>query len=100
MKSFESKTVSIQDFVKKVETALAGRDLGEITRFKLQGAELCVVFSKLGTTELKYKIEATDSGFRALLVSEKVALTHRPLKADITARLARVMEREGAQCAL
>lgn len=98
MKSFESNTTPIEEFVKKVETALFGRDLGEITRFKLQGTELLVVFSKLGTTELKYKIELTKSGFKASLVSEKVALTHRPLKADITARLARVMEREGAHC--
>lgn len=44
MKSFESKTASIQDFLKKVEAALEGRDLGEITRFKLQGTELLVVF--------------------------------------------------------
>lgn len=100
MKSFESKTASIQDFLKKVEAALEGRDLGEITRFKLQGNELLVIFSKLGTTELKYKIDQQGDGFKALLAGEKVALTHRPLKADITARLARVMEREGAHCSI
>ncbi|MEY4066563.1 MAG: hypothetical protein RIR26_2771 [Pseudomonadota bacterium] len=100
MKGFETHTHSIQDFIKKIETALAGRDLGDITRFKLQGTELLVVFSKLGTTELKYKIETTTEGFKASLLSEKVALTHRPLKADITARLARVMEKEGAVCTL
>ncbi|MEN9529234.1 MAG: hypothetical protein RI932_1107 [Pseudomonadota bacterium] len=100
MKAFENKNLSIQDFVKKVESALEGRDLGQIARFKLQGSELLVIFSKLGTTELKYKIDPDGSGFKASLVSEKVALTHRPLKADITARLARVMEREGAQCTL
>jgi hypothetical protein len=100
MKSFETKTHSIHDFIKKIETALSGRDLGDITRFKLQGSELIVVFSKLGTTELKYKILTSGDGFRAELLSEKVALTHRPLKADITARLARVMEKEGALCTL
>jgi hypothetical protein len=100
MKAFENKNVSIQDFVKKVEAALEGRDLGEIAKFKLQGTELLVMFSKLGTTELRYKIDPNGPGFKASLISEKVALTHRPLKADITARLARVMEREGAQCSL
>lgn len=100
MKTFESASGTIADFVKRVETALQGRDLGDITKFALQGQELKVVFSKLGTTELKYKIENRTEGFRAELVSEKVALTHRPLKADITAKLARVMEREGAKCTL
>lgn len=100
MKAFESTSGNISEFVKRVETALQGRDLGEITRFALQGQELQVIFSKLGTTELKYKIETQTEGFRAQLVSEKIALTHRPLKADITARLAKVMEREGAKCTL
>jgi hypothetical protein len=100
MKNFESTSGTITDFVKRVESALQGRDLGEITKFVLEGQELKVVFSKLGTTELKYKIENRPEGFRALLISEKVALTHRPLKADITAKLARVMEREGAKCTL
>ena len=100
MKNFESTSGTITDFVKRVESALQGRDLGEITKFVLEGQELKVVFSKLGTTELKYKIENRPEGFRAVLISEKVALTHRPLKADITAKLARVMEREGAKCTL
>ena len=100
MKSFESSTTSIQEFVKKVEAALEGRDLGEITRFKLQGTELLVIFSKLGTTELKYQVDSNENSFKAHLLTEKVALTHRPLKADITAKLARVMEREGAQCTI
>ncbi|MEY3901617.1 MAG: hypothetical protein RL189_923 [Pseudomonadota bacterium] len=100
MKSFESPTGTVAEFVKRVEASLQGRDLGEITKFALNGLELKVIFSKLGTTELKYKIENRSEGFRAELVSEKVALTHRPLKADITARLARVMEREGAKCTI
>jgi hypothetical protein len=100
VKAFESSTGTVAEFVKRVETSLQGRDLGEITKFSLSGLELKVIFSKLGTTELKYKIENRSEGFRAELVSEKVALTHRPLKADITARLARVMEREGAKCTL
>jgi hypothetical protein len=100
MKNFESASGTITDFVKRVETALQGRDLGQITKFTLEGQELRVVFSKLGTTELKFRIESRPEGFKAELVSEKVALTHRPLKADITAKLARVMEREGAKCTL
>jgi hypothetical protein len=100
VKAFEAPSLSIGDFIKRVEVAIQDRDLGQITRFELQGNELKVIFSKLGTTELKYKVEARGTGFRAELTSEKIALTHRPLKADITARLARVMEREGAQCML
>lgn len=100
MKAFESPTGNVADFVRRVEASLQGRDLGEITQFSLNGFELKVIFSKFGTTELKYKIESRAEGFRAELVSERVALTHRPLKADITARLARVMEREGATCTI
>ncbi|NBW80969.1 hypothetical protein EBR21_04365 [bacterium] len=100
MKTFESSEISITELVNKVESALQGRDLGEITRFALHGQELKVIFTKFGTTELTYKIESRSAGFRAVLVTEKIALTHRPLKADITARLAKVMEREGAKCTL
>ena len=100
MKAFESSEVSISELVKRVESALQGRDLGEITRFALNGQQLKVIFSKFGTTELTYKVENRSAGFRADLITEKIALTHRPLKADITARLAKVMEREGAKCTL
>lgn len=100
MKSFECSSKTIQEFVSQVEAALDGRDLGEITKFQLVGQELKVIFTKLGTTELTYKIENLSQGFRAQLSNEKIAFTHRPLKADITAKLAKVMEREGARCDL
>lgn len=100
MKAFESAHTSISQFVKSVEEALTGRDLGEIVSFKLNGTELIVTFSKLGKSELKYAVENINDGFKAKLLTEKIALTHRPLKAEITARLARVMEKQGAQCDL
>lgn len=100
MKGFTSADVSISQFVKNVEAALEGRDLGDIVSFKLTGTELLVTFSKLGKSELKYAVESASSGFKAKLVAEKIALTHRPLKSDITSRLARVMEKQGAQCDL
>jgi len=100
VKGFESADISISQFVKNVENALEGRDLGEIVSFKLSGNELFVTFSKLGKSELKYVIEGGTEGFKAKLIAEKIALTHRPLKSDITARLARVMEKQGARCEL
>lgn len=72
MKTFESSTGTIADFVKRVETALQGRDLGDITKFALQGQELKVVFSKLGTTELKYKIENRPEDFELNLSARKL----------------------------
>ena len=100
MKGFASTEISISQFVTNVEAALAGRDLGEIVSFKQTGSELLVTFSKLGKSELRYSIENASGGFKAKLIAEKIALTHRPLKSDITSRLARVMEKHGAQCDL
>jgi hypothetical protein len=100
MKGFSSTQVSIETFVQNVESALSGRDLGEIVSFALAGDELLVKFSKLGQSELRYNIERLQVGFQAKLAKEKIALMHKPLKSDITARLARVMEKQGAQCIL
>lgn len=97
MKSFEVKGDSPDAFIAKVMTAIGGRDLGKIVSFKHASGEMSVIFSKLGTTEIKYSVDQTGEGFKAALKSEKVALAHRPFRSDIEGKLISVMKKLGAR---
>ena len=98
MKTFEVVSVSADDFLKQVAEAIAGRELGSMTKLQKSGNEISVTISKMGTTELKYGIEQAGAGFKASLKSEKVAFAHRPFRADIEGKLQNVMEKLGAKC--
>jgi hypothetical protein len=97
MKSIECETMGPEEFIEKVRAAIAGREIGKIASFKVAPGAITVVFSKLGTTELTYKVTKKGAGFVAMLDKEKIAFAHRPFKADIEAKLAGVMVKCGGK---
>ena len=67
MQSFEVPGMSPYAFVDRVRKELSGRELGEIVTLELEGDELVVRFSRMGTSELRYALEVADGGFTARL---------------------------------
>lgn len=100
IKSFSIPDSNIQDFVQQVTASLAGRELGKLASLSFAGQNLTIVFSKLGKSELVYSIEAMGSGFKCVHRSEKIALTHRPLRSEIESKLSKVLESSGARVEL
>jgi hypothetical protein len=97
VKSIRHEALGVKEFLAKVEAAIEGREIAKIVSFKGSPSEIVVIFSKLGTTEIKYEVKPDGQGFAATLKSEKIALAHRPFKADIESKLMGVMERIGAR---
>ena len=97
------KTIHVIDctptvFAKKVTEAIASRSLGKIVNISATDSQILVKFSKLGSSEIIYECLASlPAGFKATLKSEKIAFAHRVFRADIEAKLAAVMEKQGAQ---
>lgn len=91
-----SAAASVSDFVQKVTESLSGRELGKIVTLNTAPSEVSIIFSKLGKSEVVYNLTSSDNGFKCEFKSEKIALTHRPLRNDIESKLARVLEENGA----
>ena len=86
-----------QSIVKKLEEAMGGRALSKMVNFDMSGNELIVTISKLGTSTLHFKCDQTPKGCHFALSKEKIALTHRPLKGEVTEKIVKVIQKAGGQ---
>ena len=97
MKSISMPVGDATGFVQKISDSLASRELGKIVSLSTKGNEILVKFSKLGTSEIKYRCAPSEKGgFVATLESEKIAFAHKVFRNDIEAKLASVMSKHGA----
>jgi hypothetical protein len=107
LQSFQASDQSFHQFLAAVRKAIEGRELGKMVHFDappepLPGQStsfnLRVVITKMGTSNLNFRIHQSPngSGFTAQLESEKIILTHRPFRREIESKLARVLESCGA----
>jgi hypothetical protein len=97
MKAFEVQNQSPGDFLTAVHNALNGRSLGSIASVKRDGSDVVVAFSKLGSSEVRYRVTERDGGFRCEKTSEKIALAHRAFRGEIEGKLGKVLEKLGAR---
>ncbi|MEI7895264.1 MAG: hypothetical protein WCI05_19360 [Myxococcales bacterium] len=97
MKTFEVSSGSPEEFLEKVRNALSTRTLGKVASMRLDGQDVVVIFSKMGTSEVRYRIERRAEGFRCSHTSEKIAFAHRAFRGDMESKLRVVFEKEGAQ---
>lgn len=99
MRSFEVPDVGPDEFIERVHTALAGRELERMVSLDHRGAELVVRFSRLGTSELRYALEEMGDGFRAELIHEQVALLHAAFRRTFEEHFEGVIARVGGRVA-
>jgi len=81
--------------VQKLQDALGGRQLAKMVHFDMSGGEMIVTISKLGTSTLHFKCDKNDKGCHFALTKEKIALTHRPLKGEVTDKIVKVIQKAG-----
>ncbi len=81
--------------IQKLQDVMGGRQLSKMVSFDLTGGEMVVTISKLGTSSLHFKCEPNAKGCHFALTKEKIALTHRPLKGDVTDKIIKVIEKAG-----
>lgn len=81
--------------IKKLEDALGGRQLSKMVSFDMKDSEMVVTISKLGTSSLHFKCDKTPTGCHFALTKEKIALTHRALKGEVTEKIVKVIQKAG-----
>ena len=79
----------------KIKDTMGSRELSKMVSFDINSGEMLVTISKLGTSTLHFQFSQNAGGCLFKLTKEKIALTHRPLKAEVTAKIIKVLEKAG-----
>lgn len=81
--------------IDKIKNALGGRELGKMVSFDQVGNEMIVTISKFGTSTLTFSNKSGTDGSQLKLEKEKIALTHRALKGEVTEKIVKVIQQAG-----
>ena len=97
MKTFASSNKLPELFLTEFNAALEGRELGKMVEVTMEKNKLTVTIKKLGTSEMFFEVTIKENGFEAHKTSEKISFAHKPFRAELEGKLARVMEGLGAK---
>jgi hypothetical protein len=84
-----------KSIIAKIKDVMGDRQLGKMVTFDLSGNEMIVTISKLGTSSLHFTCSKVTDGCDFELTKEKIALAHKPLKGEVTAKIYKVIEKAG-----
>lgn len=96
MHSFEVSDSTPDQFVAVVREALASRGLDEHVSVRYVDGEIVARISWLGTTELRYRVRGSGSGFRADLERQRVSALHAAFQNRFEERFEEVLAGVGA----
>ena len=99
MRSFEVTGQTPQHFVSRVQRSLEDHGLTDNVSVRCEGAEIVARIRWMGTTELRYRTDALDDGFRATLDRHRVAPLHGAFQHAFEERLEGVLAKVGAKLA-
>lgn len=97
MQSFEVPSGSPESFARAMQDAMKGRALGSMTTITVEGDELVLTVSRLGTSEVRFRTTPSGTGFRAIPSGEKIALPHRVFRDEMQRKLEKVLVTAGAR---
>ena len=97
MRSFEVPGASPADFVDRVARALVEAELADHVKLQLIGDEIVARLRWLGTTELRYRVDRHEDGFRAELAQQKIAPLHGAFRRAFDERFERILAELGAR---
>ena len=89
--------VEPEAFVARVRAELRSRGADHLIGVELEGEALVVRVSKLGRSELRYRLIRGDGGFRAELTRQKLAPLHAPFRHAFEERLAQAVTQLGGE---
>lgn len=69
--------------VDRLRRAAVDREVADIVTFALEGAELRVIVSRFGTSQLIFSGRERDGGIEYTMTGERIALTHRALAGEV-----------------
>jgi hypothetical protein len=97
MRDFEVEGRHASRFVEDVRRLLAQHGYTDIVSLEVEADRLLVIFSKMGVTQLQYRLEEGDSGFLARLEGQRVAPFHTPFVAVFQEQFEQVIQKAGGR---
>ena len=97
MNTFEVENATPAEFIHRVRHELIERELNEYVEVDGDENGLVVTFRWMGSTELRYRLESTLEGFRAILDSQRVSPLHAPFRHRFDDRFDQILEKVGAK---
>ena len=86
-----------QKILAAIKTAMGERKLAEMVSFEMAAGEMNVTISKLGKSVISFKERTVPAGLEYTLAGEKLALTHRAFKDEVTKKIMNVIEKAGGK---
>ncbi len=93
--SFEDTTP--QAVIQRMTDGLEERGLGRLVKFDLSASELVVTIRKLGRSRLVFDVTSDDNRHEFSLREQRVALTHRPFRAQVNDMIKEIVDDLGGQ---
>jgi len=95
--SFEVTDSTPAEFLTLVIRSLDEHDLSDHVSVRVDDGEIVARISWLGTTELRYRIEQGETGFRADLQRQRVAPLHGAFQRKFEERFEDILTNVGAR---
>lgn len=97
MRSFEIDDSTPEDFVAVVNRSLETSGLSDHVTARVDGDDIVARIRWLGTTELRYRTQPVEGGFRAELQRRRVAPLHGAFQSRFEERFEEILSRVGAR---
>lgn len=78
-----------------IKSAMGDRSLSKIVEFEMSDEILTVVISKVGKSKLFFDVNKTSHQLEFRFKKEKIALTHKAFKNEVTEKIVKVIEKAG-----
>jgi hypothetical protein len=97
MQPFEFTQGAPETFIAEARKALRQIGFDDIVSLRYEAGELVVVFSRLGTSELRFTITPLATGFRSVLRTSRISPFHAAFREGFERKFAEVVTRTGAR---
>ena len=97
MKIFFPKKPSSEEVIQKITSEMGSRKIADLLSFDASDTSLEILIKSMGTSKLTFdRKEGSDETCFALC-KEKIALTHRAFKGELTKKLVTIIEKAGGR---
>ena len=88
---------SPEKIITAIKTALGDRELAKMVSFAMEGKNMLITISKLGTSVLTFAHKDKDGGSEFTLSGEKIAFAHKAFKDDVKDKIIKVVAKAGGK---
>lgn len=83
--------------VNQINASIQGRQIAELVKLNLDGNNLDVTISKLGTSTFSFLCSKNGPDCLIELKNEKIAFAHRAFKDEVLSKLVQIVEKAGGK---